>query len=108
MKYYVLLALWTASLPTLATDSMRCKQFVISVGDPLDTVLEKCGHPSEAKEYSQPATYRNSAGDIVVDPSKLPIEYTEWIYDFGPTRLMRRIYAADQKIEKIETLGYGH
>ncbi len=57
MKYYVLLILWAASLPALATDSMRCKQFVINVGDPLDAVLEKCGPPNEAKEYSQPATY---------------------------------------------------
>ena len=40
MKYYVLLILWAASLPALATDSMRCKQFVINVGDPLDAVLE--------------------------------------------------------------------
>ncbi|AUD58861.1 hypothetical protein AYJ58_04870 [Shewanella sp. Pdp11] len=117
MKYLSLLSpvllpmgliLISVSLSANAGGAMHCKQQVVNTGDTLTTVLEKCGSPSNIRQYSLPATYINSDGDRVIDPSKLPTEYQEWTYDFGPTRLMRRLYATDNKVTKIESLGYGH
>lgn len=108
MKYLYVILLITVSLSTHASETLRCNQHIVSTGDTLTTVLEKCGEPTETREYSQPATYINSAGDRVIDPGKLPTEYQEWTYNFGSSRLMRRIYAADNKVTKIETLGYGN
>ncbi|PHV01494.1 DUF2845 domain-containing protein [Iodobacter sp. BJB302] len=105
MKYLCALSL-LASMAAHA-DTMRCDQQLVSSGDLLTMAAEKCGPPTEKREYSMPATYRNSAGDLVADPSKAPIQHREWTYNFGSSRLMMRIYAVDQKINKIETLGYG-
>lgn len=102
------LMLMSTCLPASAGETMHCKQQVINTGDTLTTVQDKCGSPSDIREYSLPATYLNANGDRVIDPSKLPTEYQEWTYDFGPTRLMRRLYATDNKVTKIESLGYGH
>lgn len=52
---------------TAHANTMRCGQHVINTGDHRDTVLEYCGSPSEQ------------------------ISDREWIYDFGPTHLLRVI-----------------
>ncbi len=105
MKYLYLITL-LASMVAHA-DSMRCEQSLVSSGDPLFMAEEKCGPPSDKREYSEPLTYRNKYGRIIVDPTRASIQRQIWTYNFGPNRLMVRIHATNNKIEQIETLGYG-
>ncbi|MCX7207170.1 MAG: DUF2845 domain-containing protein [Proteobacteria bacterium] len=106
MKILCLIVLFCANTMAYA-ESMRCEQSLVSTGDPLFMAEEKCGPPSDKREYSVPATYINKHGRSVVDPDQRAAEHQIWTYNFGPNRLMVRINAINNKIERIETLGYG-
>ena len=106
MKTLCALMLLLSSLMAHA-DSMRCGQSLVSTGDPLFMAQEKCGPPSDKDEYTTPATYTNRHGRTVIDPNRRGSLHQIWTYNFGPDRLMMRLYAINNKIESIETLGYG-
>jgi hypothetical protein len=103
-----------ASILSLAAASpafaFRCGTKLVTDGDTRSEVLQKCGDPTEIDRRSifrQPLYWIGgrpyNIGNGVVE---IPVEI--WIYNFGPSKLMRQVRFEDGKVVEIETLGYGY
>jgi hypothetical protein len=74
-------------------------------------VLAHCGQPTEVESRSailrRPLVWIRgrpfSAGESLVE---IPVDV--WVYNLGPSKLMRRLRFEDGKLVNIETLGYGY
>ena len=90
--------------------TLRCQSRLVSIGDTVSAVLDKCGEPDEVtrreenrKSYiSQIFDYEQ---DRYIAPKliKGPILVELWTYDFGPTRFIRYLRFENGKLIKIET-----
>ena len=92
--------------PAIA-DSMRCGSKLLTDGDPYDKVEAYCGPPSsiERREILRPYYfYRNSLP--IHGSYEVSVEY--WTYNFGPTKLMRRVKFEDGLLVDVETLQHGY
>lgn len=67
---------------------MRCGVDLISNGDSALQLLESCGEPSK--------------GDVD------NLDYSEWVYNFGPQHFMKKVTIIDGMVERFETLGRGY
>ena len=96
-------------LPALATaDAMRCGSRLISEDDSIDKVREYCGEPTETQRtwiVRQPRF--DYGGQEIPFPGTDEVPVDLWTYDFGPSKLMRRIRFVAGKVDSIETLAYG-
>lgn len=99
----------TLLLPMAASaDTMRCGSQLISDGDSTDKVLALCGEPAERRRtwITRQPRFEFGGRDIPFPGSEdVPVDV--WTYDFGPSRLMRRVRMIAGKVESIETLGHG-
>jgi len=68
-------------------DSLTCHGEIVHIGDTKSDVKEKCGEPTSLK--------RGSWGSEV------------WFYDFGPDTFVHYIKFVGDKIERIQSGGYG-
>lgn len=91
-------------------DSFQCGSALVSSGDTRDQVTAKCGHPSDIERstvFVQSIAWVNgvpvSAGNSLIE---VPVEL--WLYNFGPTQLMRRVRFESGRVVTIEILGYGY
>jgi hypothetical protein len=90
-------------------DSFKCGTEVVSIGDTRDQVMAKCGNPSNIERGTAivpPVAWVNgvpvSAGTSLIE---VPVEL--WLYNYGPTQLMRRVRFESGRVVAIEILGYG-
>jgi hypothetical protein len=94
----------------LASDGMRCGSKLILPGDIRDKVQALCGEPAEITHSSilrRPSYVRHGRVTYFGDQlTEIPVE--NWIYNFGPNKLMRRLRFVDGILEEIETLEYGY
>lgn len=97
------------AMPAFA-DGMRCGSDLVHDGDGRAKVLRLCGEPADVETRSiLRRPYFNRGGRTVYygrEQVEVPVEI--WTYNFGPSKLMRRIRFVDGLIEEIETLGYGY
>ena len=103
----VLAAMATAT-PAYA---LRCNRNVISEGNLTIEVLRHCGEPIQVEEWweTRPQQlYDYDLGYYIQQPLGKPVHMEEWIYNFGPRRLMRKLTFRDTELIKIESLGYGY
>jgi hypothetical protein len=106
----VVLLLLTAAAGVAHADSFQCGTALVSSGDTRDQVMAKCGNPSDIERSSvfvQSVAWVNgvpvSAGNSLIE---VPVEL--WLYNFGPTQLMRRVRFESGRVITIEILGYGY
>jgi hypothetical protein len=103
-----------AALPALAEDSMRCGSKLVSIGDGKDKVRTLCGEPSDVSfngvirrapryEYGYGYGRYEFYGPGVVE---LPVEV--WTYNFGSSKLLRKLRFVGDELEDIRTDGYGY
>ena len=104
-------ALWLAALllPAAApADSMRCGSQLITEGDSIEEVLALCGEPMDRRRtwiVRQPR-FEFGGRDIPFQGhDEVPVDV--WTYDFGASRLMRRVRFVAGKVDSIETLQHG-
>ena len=104
-------ARWLAVLllPAAAgADTMRCGSQLITEGDSIDEVLALCGEPAERRRtwiVRQPR-FEYGGHDIPFQGTEeVPVDV--WTYDFGASRLMRRVRFVAGKVDSIETLEHG-
>src|SRR5262245_16154483 len=91
--------------------AFRCRIHLITEGDPRSKVAALCGDPTEIDHRSailrRPITWINgrpfTIGDSVVE---IPVEI--WIYNLGPSKLMRKLRFEDGVLVDIDTMGYGY
>jgi hypothetical protein len=103
----VLVLALAAAAPAYA---FRCGTKLVSEGDTRSQVIAKCGEPTEVDRRTTlresivwvgGRAYRGGVGLV-----EIPIEF--WVYNLGPSKLMRRVRFEDGVVVEIETLGYGY
>ena len=104
-------ALWLVALllPSAApADSMRCGSQLITEGDSIEDVLALCGEPVERKRtwiVRQPRFEFGGQEIPFQGHDEVPVDV--WTYDFGASRLMRRVRFVAGKVDSIDTLEHG-
>jgi hypothetical protein len=107
-------ATFVSATPALAEDSMRCGSKLVSRGDGKDKVLALCGEPTSvslhgmvrrAPRYDYGYGYNRYEyyGPGWVD---LPVEI--WTYNFGSSKLLRKLRFVGDELDDIDTDGYGY
>ena len=122
---------WTATLMSAAllalvsadALAMRCGTRLITKGDPQSKVLKYCGEPVQKRQSLglRAGVYRQSILDDDGSASRYSYQrgyfwpyggrevvIEDWLYNFGPSKLMRRIIFEDGFVEEVESLGYGY
>jgi hypothetical protein len=96
-------------LPAIVTaDSLRCGSQLVGEGDSIDEVLALCGEPAKRTRTWMTRQPRFEFGGREVPfPGREDVPVDVWTFDFGPSRLMRRIRFVAGKVESIESLGHG-
>jgi hypothetical protein len=110
MNRAVLLLLLSMACSAVQVDSLQCGSTLVGTGDTRDQVMAKCGNPSDIERstaFVQAMAWVNgvpvSAGNSLIE---VPVEL--WLYNFGPSQLMRRVRFESGRVVLIETLGYGY
>ncbi len=67
-------------------DALGCRDGIVNMGDTKSDVLEKCGEPTRKEGFQ---------------------EYL-WIYDFGSLNLVYYLTFSRNRLERIQTGGYGN
>ena len=114
MRLKTLLACLTLLLPGLALDDdkMRCGSRLVSTGDGKDKVRTLCGEPSDVAfvgSIGRRAYPRYSPDDYSwFGPAwvELPVEI--WTYNFGSSKLLRKLRFVGDELDDIRTDGYGY
>jgi hypothetical protein len=91
-------------------DSFRCGSKLLTDGDSTAKVEALCGPPEtiERREIlGRPIHwFRGRPFYVSHDFVVIPVEY--WTYNFGPSKLMRRLRFEDGLLVDVETLGHGY
>jgi hypothetical protein len=105
-----------------AEESMRCGSRLISEGDPQAKVAKICGKPTQTETRTilragiprqdvrvgaQPAASRSYDELLIHDRSLVEVEVEVWLYNRGPSRLMREVVFRDNRILAVNLLGRG-
>jgi len=86
------------------SDTLRCGNRLVSVGDNKAEVLIKCGSPAWKDDWTdQIITNPNS-----VDASRLSIDRERWVYNFGHNSFLRFLLFENGRLVNIATGGYGY
>lgn len=103
------LTLMTWSSVTLA-DALRCGNRLVYEGDATALVESRCGKPAQINRSSMlkiPTFWHNGRLYQLSDQEVLvPVE--TWIYNFGPSKFMRKLRFEDGVLMDIEVLDYGY
>lgn len=103
-----------AAPPAVADDSMRCGSKLVTHGDGKDKVRALCGEPTDVSlegvvrrapvyDYGYGYNRYQYHGPGWVD---MPVEV--WTYNFGSSKLLRKLRFVGSELEDIETDGYGY
>lgn len=107
MKGWLLLIVLVGTPALTFGQSLRCSNKIISEGSTSQELARLCGEPVQIEHKT---IYNNVSVPTpnVVASSTVEIHVEMWIYDFGPTQLMERVWIEDGVIVRIESLGrYG-
>jgi hypothetical protein len=85
----------------------RCGHKLVRNGETQDDVSVKCGDPDAARTWTEYQTESVWIGNHKVERS-VPIEYTEWKYDFGSEHLIRYLTFVQGRLRDVRTGEYGH
>ena len=104
--------------------ALRCGNYLINKGDTQAKVLKYCGQPVQAKNHLglRSGVYLQSSAYGGGDPEKdllfsrghfIPygrreVLVEDWVFNFGPNKLMRKVTFENGIVEAIEDLGYGY
>ena len=109
---WLLLACAAVTTPAAADDTLRCGSRLVSVGDGKDKVRALCGDPANVsfvgtmgrRAYPNYGPYDYSYfGPAWVE---LPVEI--WTYNFGSSKLLRKLRFVGDELVEIRTEGYGY
>ena len=95
-----------------ADDTMRCGSRLVSSGDGKDKVRTLCGEPTDVafvgtigrRGYYTEGPYDYSFFGPAWD--ELPVEI--WTYNFGSSRLLRKLRFVGDELVEIRTDGHGY
>jgi hypothetical protein len=94
-----------------AEDTMRCGTRIVSTGDGKDKVRVLCGEPTSisfAGLVSAPGYYTGPYDYSYFGPGWMELPVEIWTYNFGPTKLLRKLRFVGDELQEIVTSGYGY
>ena len=109
-----------ALLATTDAHAFRCKNKIVRDGMHEQQVLAICGKPTTKRNLgwalrSFPITRHNRYPGGFTNGQSYPgygisqeVIITEYVYNFGPRKLMRRLVFEGGVLVTIETIGYGY
>lgn len=107
-----LVALLALALPAAAQDSMRCGNRLASVGDGKDKIRTLCGEPTDVAfvgTMGRRAFPRYGSDDYsYFGPAWIEVPVEVWTYNFGSTRLLRKLRFVGDELVEIRTDGRGY
>lgn len=104
------LILVTALVVAAPAHAFRCGNKLIREGDTRSEVLAKCGDPVEVERRTalREPIYWVNGRPFRVGGGYIEIPLETWIYNLGPSKLMRRLHFENGVLVEIETLKYGY
>ncbi len=102
----------TPAIAAGSDDTMRCGNRLVTAGDGKDKVRTLCGEPTDIAfrgVVRGPRYFDRWGYDYSwVGPSweELPVEI--WTYNFGSSKLLRKLRFVGEELVEIETGGYGY
>lgn len=92
--------------------ALRCGTEVVSKRDPKIEVTRKCGDPVSIEAWTEyhviPRHYGHDKHAAILDHIGVSIAVEEWLYNFGPHRLIYWLRFENGYLVNIGTLGYGY
>jgi len=76
--------------------SLRCGSRLVDEGDQAAELLAACGEPALRDTWNYPLPRGGYVADVEV-----------WVYDLGPSQLLRLVKLNNGRITEVETDGYG-
>jgi hypothetical protein len=107
-------------LSSTSAFGFRCGRKLVTENMHEAQVLRACGAPTTSRHlgYAIRQVYipvqRHSSPGITIEhypgygPYAEEVALTEYVYNFGPRKLMRRLVFEGGTLVKIETIGYGY
>ena len=110
----IVLAALTLVLPVTAAaeDTMRCGSRLVTTGDGKDKVRTLCGEPTDVAfvgtlgRRAYPAF--GSDDYSYFGPAWVEVPVEVWTYNFGSTKLLRKLRFVGDELVEIRTDGYGY
>jgi hypothetical protein len=103
----VLFAVIIGAVPVArAEGGFRCGSRLVRNGETEDDVAGKCGDPDAVRTWTEVRTESVWEGGRKIERS-VPIEYSEWKYDFGRDRLQRYLTFVQGRLTAVRTGEYG-
>lgn len=119
----LVLAFLVSSAAASTAESMRCGSRLVNEGDPKAKVARFCGKPTQSETRTilragfprqnvrvGPDGVRSITDSelLIHDRSLVEVEVEVWLYNQGPTRLLREIVFRDNRVFAVNILGRGY
>jgi len=94
-----------------ADDTMRCGTRLVSSGDGKDKVRTLCGEPTSISfvgMQSAPRYYYGPYDYSYFGPGVVEVPVEVWTYNFGSSKLLRKLRFVGDELDQIRTDGYGY
>jgi Protein of unknown function (DUF2845) len=105
-------ALLLADIPAVhASDTMRCGTRIVSSGDGKDKVRALCGEPTSISVVGiqrAPRYYYGPYDYSYFGPGLIEVPVEIWTYNFGSSKLLRKLRFVGDELDEIRTDGYGY
>jgi hypothetical protein len=99
----VLLIVAGAGRAASASDTLRCGNRLVSIGDNKAEVLIKCGAPAWKDDWTERHIINiNTPGEL-----RVSVDRERWIYDLGHNSFLRFLLFENGRLVKISTGDYG-
>jgi len=105
-------------LASAPAHALRCGGKLVLKGMLESEVQAHCGEPSAVRDLGyvvrsfHPLVHRPPHGGVLFRYGSgnyyQEVQVTEYIYNFGPRKLMRRLRFESGVLTKVETMGYGY
>jgi hypothetical protein len=105
------LLLLAVPLGAAADDTMRCGSRLVSSGDGKDKVRTLCGEPTSISFVgiqSAPRYYYGPYDYSYFGPGVVEVPVEVWTYNFGSSKLLRKLRFVGDELDQIRTDGYGY
>jgi hypothetical protein len=105
-------AVLLAAVPVVqAGDTMRCGSRIVSNGDGKDKVRALCGEPTSISVVGvqrAPRYYYGPYDYSYFGPGLIEVPVELWTYNFGSSKLLRKLRFVGDELDEIRTDGYGY
>lgn len=113
--FLILSALAVTGKTASADSSLRCGTRLISIGSPMEKVLETCGEPQQRHRWEEsPGSDIFRIFDYEAERYHLPelihgpLHMERWTYNLGPNRFIRYLVFENGILIRIRTGDKGH